>query len=228
MTSMPILIVAQAGVAADSTPWWLAPATIGAVIAGVVAVAALIVNGRRARLDRQRKLFADVFAEVQAYREFPYIVRRRHPDRGVTQITDRLSDVQQALNLNVARLKIEAPRVARSYEYLVSQTRKIAGAAISAGWDQPPVVAETGNVHVTDVDLSSLDEPEAAYISSTRDHLSLAPAWMFVAERSVVTGIGTVVSWPVRTVRTGGSGARRWIVDTVRGWWPAGPEPDDC
>ncbi|MGH9157034.1 MAG: hypothetical protein ACRD1K_14610 [Acidimicrobiales bacterium] len=47
-------------------PWWVAPAVIAALIAGVIAVITLMVNGRRARADRQRELFGAAFGDVSS------------------------------------------------------------------------------------------------------------------------------------------------------------------
>lgn len=102
-------------------PWWVAPAVIAAVIAGVIAVITLMVNGRRARADRQRELFGAAFGDVSSYCEYPYIVRRRRhdlPEEERIRITTELSDVQRKLNHNRAVLRVEAPRVARRQTFM--------------------------------------------------------------------------------------------------------------
>ena len=52
-------------------PWWVAPAIIAALIVGVIALVTLMVNGRRARADRQRELFGTAFGDVSSYCEYP-------------------------------------------------------------------------------------------------------------------------------------------------------------
>jgi hypothetical protein len=166
-------------------PWWIAPAIIAAAIAGVIAVVTLIVNGRRARSDRQRELFGSAFGDVSSYCEYPYIVRRRRHDQPVEErirITTELSDVQRKLNHNRAVLQVEAPRVARAYIALVDATRRIAGAAIHDGWDLAPITADT-SVHVNDVDLSGIKPYEDAYLTAAADHLALTPWWLRATAR---------------------------------------------
>lgn len=161
-------------------PWWVAPAIIAAAIAGVIAVITLVINGRRARSDRQRELFAAAFGDVASYCEFPYIVRRRRhdePEAERLRISTELSDVQRKLNHNRSVLRVEAPRVARAYAALVGAARATAGASIREGWDLTPISADTG-MHVADVDLSAVHPFEDAYLTAVADHLALAPWWL--------------------------------------------------
>lgn len=166
-------------------PWWVAPAIIAAVIAGVIAVVTLMVNGRRARADRQRELFGAAFGDVSGYCEYPYIVRRRRhdePEQERLRITTELSEVQRELNHNRAVLRVEVPRVARAYDALVRETRRLAGASIHDGWNLTPITADTG-VHVTDVDLTGIMPFEDAYLTAVADHLALLPWWVRTAAR---------------------------------------------
>lgn len=168
-------------------PWWLAPAVLAAFIAGTIAVLTLIINGRRARADRQRELFATAFGDIAGYCEFPYIVRRRRPDAPEEErirISTELSEVQRKLNHNRAVLRVEAPRVARAYARLVDATRATAGAAIRDGWNFQAATSDSG-IHVTDVDLSPLTRYEDAYLAAVADHLALVPWWVRVAWRRV-------------------------------------------
>jgi hypothetical protein len=165
---------------AAGDPWWLAPAVIGAVVAAIVAAITLIVNGRRARSDRHRELFAAAFADIGRYCEFPYIVRRRRhdvPEEERVRISSELSDVQRKLNHNRAVLRVEGPRVAQAYARLVDATRDVAGGAIRDGWNLAPVTSDAG-VHVTDVDLMPIKAYEDAYLAAVADHLALTPWWL--------------------------------------------------
>src|SRR5687768_3270196 len=99
-------------------PWWFARAVVAALVAALVGIITLAVNGRRARNDRQRQLFASAFGDIAAYCEFPYIVRRRRhdaPEEERVRISTELSEIQRRLNHNRAVLQVEAPRVARAY-----------------------------------------------------------------------------------------------------------------
>jgi hypothetical protein len=180
-----IAAATTASVAANTGPWWLTATVIGAIVTGLVALMVLAVNGRRARQDRQRQLLAQVLADVTAYMEFPYIVRRRRGDEPAAErarISDAISDVQRRLRHNQAVLRVEAPRLAAHYEALVAETRRVAGAAIRAGWDIDPIT-DDGQMHVTDVDLGEIVPFEDAYVTAVRDHLGVAPWWLHVAGR---------------------------------------------
>lgn len=178
--------------ATTSTPWWVAPAVVASLITAVVAVATLIVNGRRARTDRHRNVFADAFGDIAAYREFVYIVRRRRhdePEAERIRISTELSEVQRRLNHHRAVLTVEAPRVAKAFTALLATTRQIAGAAIREGWNKPPITTDA-DVHV-DVDLSQMTPAEDAFLSAASDHLALAPWWL----RSVGRALGIAPRW---------------------------------
>lgn len=169
----------------ETGPWWVAPAIIAAVITGVIAVITLIINGRRARSDRQRELFGAAFGDVASYCEFPYIVRRRRhdqPEDERVRISTELSDVQRKLNHHRAVLRVEAPRVARAYTALVGAAKLTAGASIRQGWGLNPIASDT-EIHVTDVDLSAMQPFEEAYLTAVADHLALTPWWLRAAGR---------------------------------------------
>ncbi len=160
-------------------PWWIAPAIVAAVIAAAIALITLLVNGRRARADRQRQLFGAAFGDIASYCEFPYVVRRRRhdrPDEERIRISTELSDVQRKLNHHRAVLRVESPRVARAYSDLIDATRQIAGSAIRDGWDRP---AATGSsAHVGNVDLSEMRPREDCYLTAVADHLAITPWWV--------------------------------------------------
>ncbi len=180
-------------------PWWFAPAVVAALVAAIVAIITLAVNGRRARNDRQRQLLADAFGDVTAYCEFPYIVRRRRhdaPEEERVRISTELSEIQRRLNRNRAVLRVEAPRVAQVYRALVDATRAIAGAAIHDGWNLEPGKSDSG-IHVTDVDLTALLPHEDRYLLAAADHLALTPWWTRASGRWV--GAKATTAW--RTCR---------------------------
>jgi hypothetical protein len=167
----------------DPNPW-VGPAIIAAAIAALVAIVTVIVNGVLQRRDRQRQLMAEAFEKVQAYREFIFVVRRRLPDDAEKAAEDRtgiskdLSQLQARLNSLTALLKVEAPRVGAVYADLVAHTRRIAGAHIRAAWQQPSGIA-TGQMNITDVDLSALSKLDDAYLATVRGELALAPrSWI--------------------------------------------------
>jgi hypothetical protein len=167
----------------DPNPW-IGPAIVAAGIAALVSIITVIVNGILQRRDRQRQLMAEAFEKVQTYREFIYVVRRRLPDTADdaadnhARISNDLSQVQARLNSLRALLKVEAPRVGAAYEDLVANTRQIAGGYIRSAWAQPSGI-EAGQMNVTDVDLSALEELDAAYLAVVLAELALPPrSWV--------------------------------------------------
>ena len=81
MSAIALIFAAakSAAEASSSTSWW-APAIVAAIVAAAVSLTTFALAGRRARLDRQRQLFAEAFEAVMEYREYPFIVLRRNKD----------------------------------------------------------------------------------------------------------------------------------------------------
>src|SRR5688572_8476682 len=80
---------------------WVAPTIVISIVALGVSVATFLLAGRRARLERQRQVFADAYEAVAEYREYPFIVRRRSPDEPAKErqrLSTDLSKVQARLN----------------------------------------------------------------------------------------------------------------------------------
>ena len=112
-----------------------------------------------------------------AYRELPYMVRRRRADQPAEErlrLSNVISETQLRLNHHQALLRVEVPRVARCYRELVAATRKIAGAEISRAWDLNPSDADA-DMHIRDIDLSALTSHEDAYLTAAADHLGFGP-----------------------------------------------------
>jgi|SRR5829696_822960 len=168
--------------AQDVNPW-VGPAIVAAGIAAMVSIVTVVVNGVLHRRDRQRQLIAEAFEKVHAYREFIFVVRRRVPDDSEKASDDRarisgeLSQLQARLNSLVALLRIETPRVGDAYAGLLRETRHVAGGMIRDAWAQPSILA-SGSMNITDVDLTSLDELDAAFQAVVQAELALPPrAW---------------------------------------------------
>jgi hypothetical protein len=157
---------------------WVAPTIVIAIVSLAVSLATFFLTGRRARLDRQRQVFADAFAAVAEYREYPFIVLRRDPDEPAKErqrIGGELSSVQARLNSFTARLRVEDRFVGERYRELVAATRRVAGEKIREAWNAEPVGADS-NVHNPGWDFSELDAFDDAYLRAVEDHLGLLPA----------------------------------------------------
>jgi hypothetical protein len=174
---------------ANSGTSLLQSTVVAAFVAGAVSLSALWVAGRRARQDRQRQLFAAAIEACIAYREFPYIVRRRRGDDAAAErvrISGELSEVQRRLESYNAMIRVEAPSVSESYSALVAETRRTVGPQISAGWDQPPPETDEG-VHVPDVNVDHLKPFDDSFLVAVGDHLGLLPAWLRRGARRVLS-----------------------------------------
>jgi hypothetical protein len=177
--SVPNLILAAE--AAESTSGdasLLAPAIVAAIVAGVVSLMTFMLAGRRARLDRQRQVFADAFEAVMEYREYPFIVRRRSPDEPAEErrrISGELSRVQARMDAFKARLLVEDPYIGRCYTELVKKTRQVAGAMIKSAWDNDPVSLDA-EMHAPLYDFSALDEYDNRFLRAVARHISWLPS----------------------------------------------------
>lgn len=169
---------------AASTGLWGPTLAVG-ILTAAVGLLTLAVNQIRARKDRQRELFADAFAAVTEYREYPFVVRRRDQNGTDRQlITNNLSATQARLNQHVARLRVEAPGVGCAFAHLVRETRRVAGTEIARAWNLDPLPAD-GPMHVRDVDLTELDAVDDAFLREVGDHLAVLPGCARCTARSV-------------------------------------------
>jgi hypothetical protein len=159
----------------------VAPTIVLSLLALAVSLATFTLAGRRARLDRQRQVFADAFEAVMEYREYPFIVRRRSSEDRAKErqrISGDLSRVQARLNSFKARLLVEDPYIGQRYAELVRKAREVAGQMIKNGWDTDPV-AEDAEMHTPPFDFSELQKVDEAYLRAVADHLG----WLYAPLR---------------------------------------------
>ena len=183
--------------------WWLGPA-IAALIAAGVTVLTHLVNSRRARNDRQRKLFSSALGDIVRYCEFPYIVRRRRhdiPEEERGRISAELSAVQRKLNHNREILQVEAPRVGQAFDALAKATRRAAGRAIHDGWNLEPTSTDC-DMHVADIDLGEIEPYKVDYRTAVADHLAVTPWWFRATVRSLGHWMSRVLQLPLKTPPT--------------------------
>lgn len=98
-------------------------------------------TGRRQKNDRKREVFSRAYAAVVAYREFPYLVRRRNSNSAEERqrISEELRECQKSLAYYTAWLATESRVVSRAYSCLVGELRSLAGGYIRESWLKPPV-----------------------------------------------------------------------------------------
>src|SRR5919112_9305 len=77
-----VLIAAAHAASAGSDDWKIIAALAAATVALIGVLIKLWIDGRRARRERLRMLYAGGWAAVQAYKEMAFAIRRRnHEDR---------------------------------------------------------------------------------------------------------------------------------------------------
>jgi hypothetical protein len=181
-----VLAASSATEAGTGKSGWVAPTIVIAIVALAVSLATFFLSGRRARLDRQRQVFADAFSAVAEYREYPFMVRRRDPAEPAQErkrISSDLSQVQARLNGFVARLRVEDPYVGALYADLVAATRRVAGKFIREAWNSEPVAVDA-QIHSPGWDMSELDAYDDPYLVAVADHLG----WLYAPLRRKARG----------------------------------------
>jgi hypothetical protein len=163
--------------------WTIVPIAVGAVTAIGTAIAGVVtwfVNGVRAERTRLQKLYADAYAAVVTYQEFPYIIRRRRaPNSGHEEIggeerlriSAALHQVQEALNNFQAQISTESIAVSDKYDSLVRETRGIAGTYMHQAWDAPPLDNDPG-MNVAGINYTDLVGPKNDYLESVKGDMT--------------------------------------------------------
>lgn len=175
-------------IAATNVP---VPAVV-AIIAGAISLITLATNtlvaAVREQRNRRRETYASAFSAVTAYKEFPYVVRRR---RGGTpevaadervRISEDLRKVQERLAYYGAWMKTESSAVAATYETLVAETRRIAGGQIHEAWMAPPISTDD-QMNMPNLGLGALKTTEDAYLAAVARQLR----WSVVGPSGPVT-----------------------------------------
>jgi hypothetical protein len=105
----------------------------------------LWVNGDRAERQRRRELHARALEAVLAYREMPFMIRRRRyevHERSAERVrlSSHLSEVQIELSSCEHLMAGDGPDwLAKEYENLVSTARLTAGKEAHEGWKVDPI-----------------------------------------------------------------------------------------
>lgn len=193
--SLPVPAVSTTTVVPSAPP--AAPATadatsvLPAVVSGAFLAAMLTAainiwlarrKSREEEISRLRTAFAEAFAAHSAYKEMPYAIRRRRFDAAAEErvrLSETLREIQGNLSYHLAWTKIESEAVGTAYAELVQELRKTAGAAMRAAWEVSPIESDTAmNIPPAQIDLSTLQTLETAYIAAVREHLrALRRSW---------------------------------------------------
>jgi hypothetical protein len=136
-------------------------------------------NGVRSERTRLQALYADAYAAVVSYQEFPFMIRRRRaPLAGNEEIandervriSDALQAVQEKLSNYTAQIRTESTEVSEKYETLVHETRLIAGSYMREAWKAPPLDNDAG-MNISDINYDALKQPQIEYLDAMRNNL---------------------------------------------------------
>lgn len=154
-------------------------ALIVGVVAAVVAMLGVLINGLREERRRRRELYANALETTYAYREFAYVVRRRRadaPGEERVRISEALREIQRDLAKFEALMTIErCTRVAVAYRHLVDKTREIAGEYMRASWNGDGASGDR-QMNIANIDFAPLKPYETAYLEAVQSDLA---AWRF-------------------------------------------------
>lgn len=165
---------------AATIPVEVTVALIGGTVSIIVFALTALVASVKDRDNRRRDTYARAFQVIAAYKEFPYVVRRRRSGDPSTEaderarISEELRTVQADLSYYGAWMDTESPRVASKYRALIVEVRRLAGQRIHDAWAEAPISEDKG-MNIPDLGLSQLDQSEKEFLSAARDHLSFVP-----------------------------------------------------
>jgi hypothetical protein len=141
------VLISAAQAASSGDDWRVIAALIAATLAFTAHMVVLLVNGRRARRDRLRELYADGWAAIQAYKEMAFMIRRRNIDDRAgerVRLSAAMSEIQKELAYHEALIGRErAGRVAAEYRNLIIKTREVAGDIVRRSWDGEPITSDS-------------------------------------------------------------------------------------
>jgi hypothetical protein len=155
-------------------------ALIGGTVSIIVFALTALVASVKDRDNRRRDAYASAFQVIAAYKEFPYVVRRRRSGDPSTEaderarISEELRKVQADLSYYGAWMDTESSRVTSTYRALVAEVRRVAGQQIHDAWAEAPISEDNG-MNMPDLGLSQLDQSERACLAAASDHLSFVP-----------------------------------------------------
>ena len=148
---------------------------VAALIAAAASLFTLWVAGIRADRARRRELYAKALEVALAYREFPYVIRRRNDEdlpAERVRISEALRAIQRDLALYESILRVERHRrVYVEYKNLIAKTRQIAGGYMREEWERPAITTDAEVNVPGGFDYTGLDTVEKAFMDATADAL---------------------------------------------------------
>lgn len=157
----------------------------GTVIAAFLTAAINTWIARKKSLEedraRVRAVYAEALEAVAAYRELPYVIRRRRANDEAGE-RHRISEEGRAIQIRLsyyrAWIRAESPEVGHAYQSLLDRLRTVAGAAARTAWTEPPAQTDTGmNISSSIIDLSPVNDLEEHYIAVAAWDLQHRRTW---------------------------------------------------
>lgn len=168
------MMIAAGEAAASGDDWKVIAALIAAAVAFLAHMIVLLVDGRRARRERLRELYAGGWAAVQAYKEMAFAIRRRNiGDRAGERVrlSEAMREIQKDISFHEALIGRErSGRAAAEYRNLVVKTREIAGEIIKRSWNDEPITSDR-EMHSPKIaaELAALKPFEDGYMDAAAD-----------------------------------------------------------
>lgn len=162
----------------------ITPAAVAAVVAALTSVLLGVHKAAREDRERRRKMFADAFGVYMAYREFPFVIRRRRADKPADErarIGEEIRQIQQQLGYFIGWTKLEDTEVGEAFSKLIASLRDTAGREMHRAWADSKAVADDADMNITDVNLDASSALEEAYLEAVRQHLK---PWRSLFSRS--------------------------------------------
>ncbi len=154
----------------------LSATVIAALITGSINLWLARNKAQAEERARVRNTFAQAFQAHADYKEMPYAVRRRDPDKAAEErrrLSDELRAIQSRLSYYESWISIEAPTVGEKYTAMVGKLRAVAGGAMREAWSSTGTDKDANmNIPPTVVDLSALAPYEADYRAAVSTYLA--------------------------------------------------------
>lgn len=159
----------------------LTSAVFAALLTGTFNIILARRKSREEECARVGAAFAEAFSAYTAYKEYPYVIRRRNaekPGEERVRISEQLRQIQERIGYFLAWTQVESEPVGEAYAALVRQMRATAGIAMKEAWQASAITKDADMVIPTSlVDLGDLRSRERAYFEAVKKHLDkIAPA----------------------------------------------------
>lgn len=159
----------------------LTSAVFAALLTGTFNIILARRKSREEERSRVRTVFAEAFAAYAAYKEYPYVIRRRNaekPGEERVRISEQVRHTQERISYFLAWTQAESKPVGETYAALIRQVRASAGVAMTEAWQASAITEDADMAIPTSlVDLGDLRPHEAAYSKAVEKHLNkLAPS----------------------------------------------------